>query len=66
MYISIILPHFYRGGNFAFLSNEAKSFNVFEVKVLRKISGTKRVKIMGFGVVTPYSVVYTYQHFGGS
>lgn len=49
---------FNRGGNFAFLSNEAKSSKTFEVKVLKKTSRTKSVKVTGFWVMTPYSVVY--------
>jgi hypothetical protein len=39
---------FNRGGNFAFLSNEAKSSKTFEVKVLKKTSRTKSVKVTGF------------------
>ena len=54
------------GGELRLHSKESKEFKVFEVKIIRKIPGTKSAEIMGFWFVTPFGVVYTYQHFEGS
>jgi hypothetical protein len=39
---------FRSGGELRLHSKETMSFNVFEVKVLRKISGRRSAEIMGF------------------
>jgi len=39
---------FHNGGELRLHSKKAKSFKVFEVKGLRKISGRKSAEIMGF------------------